>query len=202
MSRIRLKSWRIAKSDNVEGMRTEIVREQQLDDLRRTPTHSRNEIFPMNRTTDVSDDAVPFSTVLEAERIYIEEWRKETGRTGRTGLTGLALSGGGIRSAVFCLGVIQALAKNGVLKNFDYLSTVSGGGYIGSSLTWFTNTVAQFGVEARDLPYGIDDPTQPAPKQPGGKPLLAHLRRHGSYLDPSGNLSLLSGIAVVLGASR
>lgn len=152
----------------------------------------------MNRTTDVSDDAVPFSTVLEAERIYIEEWRKETGRTGRTGLTGLALSGGGIRSAVFCLGVIQALAKNGVLKNFDYLSTVSGGGYIGSSLTWFTNTVAQFGVEARDLPYGIDDPTQPAPKQPGGKPLLAHLRRHGSYLDPSGNLSLLSGIAVVL----
>jgi len=152
----------------------------------------------MKQESNVLGGAVPFSTVLEAERAYIEEWRKETGRTGRNGLTGLALSGGGIRSAVFCLGVIQALAKNGVLKNFDYLSTVSGGGYIGSSLTWFTNNVAQFGVEAQNLPYGIDDPTQPAPKQPPGGPLLAHLRRHGSYLNPSGNLSLLAGLAVVL----
>ena len=152
----------------------------------------------MKQESNVLGGAVPFSTVLEAERAYIEEWRKETGRTGRNGLTGLALSGGGIRSAVFCLGVIQALAKNGVLKNFDYLSTVSGGGYIGSSLTWFTNNVAQFGVEAQNLPYGIDDPTQPAPKQPPGGPLLAHLRRYGSYLNPSGNLSLLAGLAVVL----
>jgi hypothetical protein len=52
-------------------------------------------------------------------------------------LTGLALSGGGIRSATFCLGVLQALAKYDLLKRFDYLSTVSGGGYIGGSLTWW-----------------------------------------------------------------
>ena len=51
-------------------------------------------------------------------------------------LTGLALSGGGIRSASFCLGVLQALSYRNVLKKIDYLSTVSGGGYIGSSLTW------------------------------------------------------------------
>jgi predicted acylesterase/phospholipase RssA len=43
-------------------------------------------------------------------------------------LTGIALSGGGIRSATFCLGVLQALAKENLLKRFDYLSTVSGGG--------------------------------------------------------------------------
>lgn len=47
---------------------------------------------------------------------------------------GLALSGGGIRSATFCLGLVRGLAKNGLLKRFDYLSTVSGGGYLGSSL--------------------------------------------------------------------
>ena len=47
---------------------------------------------------------------------------------------GLALSGGGIRSATFCLGVIKALARNGLLTRFDYLSTVSGGGYAGSAL--------------------------------------------------------------------
>jgi hypothetical protein len=46
---------------------------------------------------------------------------------------GLALSGGGIRSAAFCLGVMQALAKQGVMKQVDYLSTVSGGGYIGAA---------------------------------------------------------------------
>lgn len=71
-------------------------------------------------------------------------------------LWGLALSGGGIRSATFCLGVLQALSKAGadpmgtdgttanslapayrladtwpLLARFDYLSTVSGGGYVG-----------------------------------------------------------------------
>jgi hypothetical protein len=51
--------------------------------------------------------------------------------------TGLALSGGGIRSAVFSLGVLMALAKRDLLPQFDYLSTVSGGGYLGSFLTTF-----------------------------------------------------------------
>jgi hypothetical protein len=49
-------------------------------------------------------------------------------------LFGLALSGGGIRSATFCLGVLQALAQTGLLRRVDYLSTVSGGGYIGAWL--------------------------------------------------------------------
>src|SRR6266568_8966037 len=47
----------------------------------------------------------------------------------------LALSGGGIRSATFCLGLVRALAKNQVLRHFDYMSTVSGGGYLGSALS-------------------------------------------------------------------
>lgn len=50
---------------------------------------------------------------------------------------GLAISGGGIRSAVFSMGVLQAMVKENVLEKFHYMSTVSGGGYIGSSLTWF-----------------------------------------------------------------
>ena len=56
---------------------------------------------------------------------------------GRFDTVGLALSGGGIRSAAFCLGAMQALAKHRLMQHFDYLSTVSGGGYIGicASLT-------------------------------------------------------------------
>src|SRR5258706_16327997 len=45
---------------------------------------------------------------------------------------GLGLSGGGIRSATFNLGVLQALAKRRLLREVDVLSTISGGGYIGS----------------------------------------------------------------------
>ena len=48
---------------------------------------------------------------------------------------GLALSGGGIRSSAVCLGVLQALNHHDLIKRIDYLSTVSGGGYIGCSLT-------------------------------------------------------------------
>jgi predicted acylesterase/phospholipase RssA len=51
------------------------------------------------------------------------------------GLSALALSGGGIRSACVGLGVIQALAEAKLMRRFDYLSTVSGGGYIGSWLS-------------------------------------------------------------------
>jgi hypothetical protein len=59
----------------------------------------------------------------------------------------LCLSGGGIRSASFCLGVLEGLARfsnpdqtNGLMYGLDYLSTVSGGGYIGS---WMTTWIHQ-----------------------------------------------------------
>ena len=47
----------------------------------------------------------------------------------------LCISGGGIRSATFGLGILQGLARCGLLGKFHYLSTVSGGGYIGSWLS-------------------------------------------------------------------
>ena len=55
-------------------------------------------------------------------------------------LTALCFSGGGIRSATFGLGIVQSLAKHGLLSKFDYLSTVSGGGYLGS---WLSAWVAE-----------------------------------------------------------
>ena len=50
-------------------------------------------------------------------------------------MSALCFSGGGIRSATFGLGIMQSLAKHGLLNDFDYLSTVSGGGYLGSWLS-------------------------------------------------------------------
>jgi hypothetical protein len=60
--------------------------------------------------------------------------------TTENGLVGLCFSGGGIRSATFNLGLLQSLYKHGILQRVDYLSTVSGGGYIGSCLTSLLNS--------------------------------------------------------------
>ena len=60
----------------------------------------------------------------------------------RMGTVGLAFSGGGIRSATFNLGFLQGAGGVGLLKRFDYLSTVSGGGYIGA---WFAAWVLREG---------------------------------------------------------
>lgn len=56
-------------------------------------------------------------------------------RAHRESLFGLALSGGGIRSATFNLGILQGLAEKDILRCVDFLSTVSGGSYIGSWLS-------------------------------------------------------------------
>ncbi len=66
----------------------------------------------------------------------------------------LCLSGGGIRSATFGLGVLQALARVGVLGKLDYLSTVSGGGYVGG---WLTSWLHR---EQRDKVLREMDPAQ------------------------------------------
>ncbi|BCA55725.1 hypothetical protein W02_28650 [Nitrospira sp. KM1] len=96
----------------------------------------------------------------------------------------LCLSGGGIRSATFALGVMQGLARLKVLERFDYLSTVSGGGYIGSWLSaWIRN-------HRRGL-AGVADELRFEPKPDCIEPLpIAYLRAYSNYLTP--RLGLLS----------
>ncbi len=84
----------------------------------------------------------------------------------------LCLSGGGIRSASFSLGVIQALASAGLLKQFDYLSTVSGGGFIGS---WLSMLIAQKGSAAA---------AEQELRDRGAAPAVAALRDYTNYLTP------------------
>ena len=139
--------------------------------------------------------------LLERERAYIVNWLRKTGSASEKNLTGLALSGGGIRSATFSLGVLQALARQGILKNIDYVSTVSGGGYIGAGLTWWLSGKAgsaqTYAVEAESFPYGTGDPAHPAEST---TPCLMHLRDNASYLVPGGGISYLSGVAILVRA--
>jgi hypothetical protein len=77
--------------------------------------------------------------VIEDEIEKIVERRRNVGFVGkedpRKTLVGLTLSGGGIRSASFNLGLLQAFYQHGLLRFVDYMSTVSGGGYIGAYLS-------------------------------------------------------------------
>jgi patatin-like phospholipase len=90
-------------------------------------------------------------------------------------VVGLALSGGGIRSAAFCLGVLQALDRTKVLPKIDYLSTVSGGGYIGCSLTACLDKSIR--NEGWDFPFA----SRLQEDEPRG---LQHIRDYSNYLFP------------------
>lgn len=122
-------------------------------------------------------------------------------------LVGLSLSGGGIRSATTNLGVLQALSRMGILPAVDYLSTVSGGGYIGSCLTallsirqgskpgdprqfkYGTRRNLWFGTAWRQFPFNAEVRRAkngagcgPHADDSPGKQIVAHLRTHGNFL--------------------
>nr|SPS05806.1 putative Patatin [Candidatus Nitrotoga fabula] len=89
----------------------------------------------------------------------------------RDNFVGLALSGGGIRSATFGLGVLEYLKSRGWLNQVDYLSTVSGGGYIGGWLS--ANCVRSFRRNEDWLDEKADWTES-----------IRHLRRYSNYLSP------------------
>jgi hypothetical protein len=102
---------------------------------------------------------------------------------------GFALSGGGIRSATFCLGIFQALAKltdssSGISKihKIDYLSTVSGGGYFGAFL-------GRLFTRRADVETVLENNQSDE---------IKWLRENGRYLSPDGGGDLLRVIALTL----
>jgi len=110
-------------------------------------------------------------------------------------IVGLSFSGGGIRSATFNLGVIQALAKNKMLSSIDYLSTVSGGGYIGSWLSSWAYYVSRSSDTLHDNHIaeieGNLNATARKIGEPAEAPQIQFLRRYSNYLTP--RLGILSG---------
>jgi hypothetical protein len=105
---------------------------------------------------------------------------KLVGEAHQRQLAGLALSGGGIRSATFSLGVMQALGELGMLHKFDYLSTVSGGGYIGAWFSkWLHEQKGDIDSIERALTPGT--PAKPVAFEPEQ---IKFLRQYSNYLTP------------------
>ncbi|WPP00811.1 patatin-like phospholipase family protein [Pseudomonas sp. HR96] len=144
------------------------------------------------------------------EQLNLQPFNTDAGRA-----WGLALSGGGIRSATFCLGVLQALARTGrsdkeriLLERFDYLSTVSGGGYIGAFFSSLflpdrlrgegqspAAAAAQaYAVLAYEPPGKISSSIDYS-KAPAGSGPAAWLRENGRYLTPTGGGDMFYALA-------
>ncbi|MGH9633067.1 MAG: hypothetical protein ACRD7E_32590, partial [Bryobacteraceae bacterium] len=161
-------------------------------DYRNTRNHPEAEILeglPPGEKTDALREQA--RTKLEAEARYREGVFARAHSARRSAL---CFSGGGIRSATFGLGVLQALAAYSVqpagkaptlLNEFDYLSTVSGGGYLGS---WFSAWAKRLENGPADV-IGILATPPETIFEPEPKP-VQHLRKYSSYLSPK--LGLMS----------
>ena len=127
----------------------------------------------------------------------------------------LAISGGGIRSASFALGVIQTFmnerpadsppkSNDSCFDRFDYMSTVSGGGYIGGAVSWLKFHFHKDGAYRRflgaaDLGARSAEFRASKTESAAGSRFtwLDYFRQHGNYLQPS-SMSALSLIGVAL----
>ncbi len=140
-----------------------------------------------------------FDEVLASELDAVNKSRGETGqnpekdaaesdnavvRAHQARLMGLAFSGGGIRSATFNLGILQTLARLGLLRRVDYLSSVSGGGYIGS---WLHAWVKREGGDIRKVESRLAVQPGAALHEPRQ---VSWLRQYSNYLTP--RIGLLS----------
>jgi hypothetical protein len=153
-------------------------------------------------STNGKHQSVSWETVLQGEHEEINKRReilkqkpvadsghvagKAYGSTGQFDTAGLALSGGGIRSAAFCLGAMQALSEHEVIPKIDYLSTVSGGGYTGTSVS------SAMSLHGGQFPFAgsANDMSDPQ--------ALGHIRDHSNYLIPRGKFSFLEDLAIVV----
>lgn len=157
--------------------------------------------------SDCHDLAFP-PLLRQAEHAAIHERRPTlpgvTAPAQPANIVGLALSGGGIRSATFSLGILQALARERLLGKIDYLSTVSGGGYIGAFLGRFFTRQGPGAKEGRDRPTLSDTERAAAVEK-----VEAHLadpfseenrwlRENGRYLSPTGSGDSFLGLVVHL----
>lgn len=99
---------------------------------------------------------------------------------------GIALSGGGIRSAAFNLGALQALQEKGILGRAEYLTAVSGGNYIASALT----------ISAAYAKPGYYDDK---PRWSAGSPEERYLRNNTDYMAPGWIGRVWLGLSVAYG---
>lgn len=108
---------------------------------------------------------------------------------------GLALSGGGIRSATFALGLLQALAKKNRIRDIDLLSTVSGGGFTGAFLgRLFTRPSVTSPPPGKPAAVDPSGRVQDVLRNNSSSPLW-WLRTHANYIFAAGSDDVIRNLA-------
>lgn len=97
----------------------------------------------------------------------------------------ICCSGGGIRSAAYCLGALQSLAETGLLPKVSWIFGVSGGSYIAASRA----------LVAHHLP-----PKEKSSAYGPGTPEERNLRHNTHYIAPNGATVLVGILSLVFGA--
>lgn len=172
---------------------------------------------PTTKTSITND----WEDVFDAEMVFLE---KPNSPNKDPRLSGLCLSGGGVRSAIFCGGVLEYLTKIDRLSKFDYISTVSGGGYTGAAKSYWqkkktleeekaeaqlvqpTNQLFDDEPDESELPevslfstdFDSDDKSDYVRRLQEHLSYIRHLRANISYLMPTGFGGALIGTYVVL----
>src|SRR6266496_2558599 len=172
--------------------------------------HGTRRLAAMTKKTSSTNPSLPLHEVLESEfvalhgELPVDDRESAESKTRLKRLwaavhglkekrAALCISGGGIRSATFGLGVLQGLARCGLLDKFHYLSTVSGGGYIGSWLSaWIKNHPQGIDGVVKELSkscskVSVKDPHDSA-LNPDPRP-IRHLRKFSNYLTPKTGLT-------------
>ena len=136
-----------------------------------TSPGSANDTSAIGMALPITDDAEAAEAVIQ-DGMAEDDWA-------------VCCSGGGIRSAAFCLGALQSLEKGGLLTKVKWILGVSGGSYIAASRA----------LVASNLPAG----TQPPAYAPG-TPEELNLRDNTRYIAPDGATVLVGVLSLVLGA--
>ncbi|MGB5483527.1 patatin-like phospholipase family protein [Parasphingorhabdus sp.] len=195
------------------------------------PNQAENRLsgaYPEGYTRDVR-------RMIRAERKYIEERRKsqpwyehhnhdkspadnrQYADEQEPRYLGLAISGGGIRSAAFAIGAMQKLHQAKILPQFDYMSTVSGGGYAGGALTWFLSNSEskdqyfpgdgfggrRFNMIGTNFPFrekegAVSEHDAEQTGLPFKRDIIDYIRQRSAYMQPGAGLDAFSATIVVV----
>jgi patatin-like phospholipase len=129
------------------------------------------------------------AALAQRRRVALPEQRRGSEDQLPDDTQALALSGGGIRSATFNLGFLQALARSGVLRRIDLLSTVSGGGFVGG----FVGRMFDRLRGAHQPVRRVEETLASTDSRP-----IRWLRRHGKYIAPEGVRDARLNVAIAL----
>lgn len=149
-------------------------------------------------------------TVISKEQEYLRQRRKKLDipENDLQDVIGLCISGGGVRAATLALGMMQAFMRARVMEKFDYMSTVSGGGYMGACLSSLMSQeedyedeegahrvsndkfdVSKIGLQPENNPLVAmndkEEYTIPSKTHLSARHQIHHLRTHGEYLTPN-----------------